>query len=96
MSPYELPKVFSGSSVASTWVTALLTLYCGGAFVISLERHLDAQSIALTGMGVVLFAVMTALNIRNVRQERRAEAEYSQSLYSLTASRHISKPVKSP
>ena len=87
----ELPRVFPASSVASAWITALLTLYSGGAFVLSLARRLDWESIGLTGMGAVMFAVMTAWNIRNRREELRAQSEYS-----FTASRHSSKPVRSP
>ena len=91
MKPGELPKVFPGSIVASAWITGLLTLYCGGAFVLSLARHLDWASIGLTGMGALMFAVMTAWNIRTLRDERRAQSEYS-----FTASRHSSKPARSP
>ena len=96
MKPHELTKVFSGSTALSTWVTGFLTLYCGGAFVISLARHLDGMSIGLTGIGLMMFAAMTAWNLRSLREERRAEAEYNQSLYRFTASRHSSKPVRSP
>ena len=91
MKPGELPRVFSGSTVASAWATALLTLYCGGAFALTLLRHLDALSVSLTGLGTIMFAVLTAINIKTLRQERRTQSEYS-----FTASRHISKPVRSP
>ena len=91
MKPSELPGTFSGSTVASACITGLLTLYCGGAFALSLARHLDWASIGLTGGGAVMFTVMTAWNIRNLREARRAQSEYS-----FTASRHSSKPVRSP
>ena len=89
--PGELPKVFPGSATASAWITGLLTLYCGGAFVLSLARHLDWASIGLTGMGAVMFTVMTAWNILNLRAARRVQSEYS-----FTASRQSSKPARSP
>ncbi|MEI9889496.1 MAG: hypothetical protein WDN45_01655, partial [Caulobacteraceae bacterium] len=89
--PNDLPKTFPVSTVASTAATALLCLYCGGAFAMSLLRHVEWMSVSLTGMGTVMFAVMTALNVRGLREERRAQSEYS-----LTASRHSSKPVRSP
>lgn len=91
MKPRELTRAFSGSTLLSTWLTGLLTLYCGGAFVLSLARHLDWASVGLTGLGVTLFAAMTVWNIRMLRDERKAQSEYS-----FTASRHISKPVRSP
>jgi hypothetical protein len=91
MNPGGLPKVFSGSTAASAWTTALLTLYCGAAFATSLARHLDRMSIGLTGLGMIMFAAMTALNLRAQHTERRLQSEYS-----FTASRHISKPVRSP
>jgi hypothetical protein len=69
--PGELPKVFPGSAAVSACITAFLTLYCGGAFVLSLARHLDWASIALTGMGAVMFALMMAWNIRSLYEERR-------------------------
>ncbi len=87
----QLSKVFSGSTVASAWLTGLLTVYCGGAFALSLARHLEWLSVMFTGMGVTMFAVMTAWNIRARYEQRRSQSEYS-----LTASRHISKPVRSP
>ena len=91
MKPGELPKVFPGSTLASACITGLLTVYCGGAFVLSLARHRDWASIGLTGVGALMFAVMTAWNIRTLRDERRAQSEYS-----FTASRHSSKPARSP
>jgi hypothetical protein len=89
--PHDLTRPFTGSTLLSAWVTGVLTLYSGGAFVLSLARHLDWTSVGLTGMGVTLFAAMTAWNLRLLLEERRVQSEYS-----LTASRHISKPVRSP
>ena len=91
MKPHDLTRAFSGSTRLSAWITGLLTVYSGGAFLLSLARHLDLASEGLTGVGVALFAAMTAWNLRLLREERRAQSEYS-----FTASRHISKPVRSP
>jgi hypothetical protein len=89
--PHDLTRPFSGSTLLSAWITGLLTLYSGGAFLLSLARHLDLTSEGLTGLGVALFAGLTAWNLRLQREQRRAQSEYS-----FTASRHISKPVRSP
>ena len=91
MKPDERPRVFSASTTASVLITGFLTLYCGGAFVLSLARHLDWASIGVTGMGAAMFAVMAAWNIRSLHEARRAQSEYS-----FTASRQSSKPVRSP
>lgn len=96
MKPRDLTRPFSASTALSTWVTGLLTLYCGGAFALALARRVDGASLALTGVGVLMFAIMTGWNIHTLREERRRQAERGQSLYSFTASRHISKPVRSP
>lgn len=79
------------SPLLSAWITSFLTLYSGGAFALAMARHLGGPSVALTGVGVALFAAMTAWNVHTLLQERRAQSEYS-----LTASRHSSKPVRSP
>jgi hypothetical protein len=89
--PHDPTRTFSGSTLLSACIAGLLTLYSGGAFVLSLARHLDLASEGLTGLGVALFAAMTAWNLRLLREKRRAQSEYS-----FTASRHISKPVRSP
>jgi hypothetical protein len=89
--PHDLTRPFTGSTVLSIWVTTVLTLYSGGAFALAMARHLDGPSVALTGVGVALFAAMTAWNLRLLHEERQVQSEYS-----LTASRHISKPVRSP
>lgn len=91
MKPRELTRAFSGSTTLSTLVTGFLTFYCGGAFALSLTRHLDWASVGFTGLGAVMFAAMTAWNLRSLHDERKAQSEYS-----FTASRHISKPVRSP
>jgi len=89
--PSEPARAFSASTTASAGVTSLLTVYCGGAFALSLMRHLDWTAVSFTGLGMVMFAAMTALKLRLLHEERRAQSEYS-----LTASRHSSKPVRSP
>jgi hypothetical protein len=94
--PHDLTRPVSGSPLLSAWVTGLLTLYCGGALAIAVARGLEWTSVGFTGFGVMMFALMTAWNLRAFNAERRAQAERSQSLYSFTASRHISKPARSP
>jgi hypothetical protein len=89
--PHDLTRPFAGSTILSILVTTLLTLYSGGAFVLAMARHLDGPSVALTGLGVAMFAAMTVWNLRLLREERKVQSEYS-----LTASRHSSKPVRSP
>ena len=91
MKPHDLTEPLFGSTLLSSWVTGLLTVYSGGAFILAIVRHLDWTSLMLTGVGVAIFASMTGCNLRLLREERRAQSEYS-----LTASRHSSKPVRSP
>jgi len=91
MKPRDPTRPLSGSTLLSTWITSLLTVYSGGAFVLSLARRLDWASVALTGVGLALFAAMTVWNLNLLMRERRIQSEYS-----LTASRHSSKPVRSP
>jgi len=89
-----LPRVWTGYTPASAAVCALLCLYFAGWLAVCLAHRLDWRSLAFTGGGAAFFALQALIQIRGLHLERRAAK--AQSEYSFTASRHRSKPARSP
>ncbi len=90
----ERPRIWTGSTVGAACVTGLLALYFLTWFVVCLNRDQDWRALAFTGGSALSFAVVSAGHIRAWRRDRALRT--AQSEYSRTASRHISKPVRSP
>ena len=81
-------------NLASALAISLLAAFLLSCFVIGALEHEGLDVLLYTGAGAVMFAVMAAGQVRSLIHDARLRR--AQSEYNFTASRHISKPVRSP
>jgi hypothetical protein len=69
--PIGLPKTWSGATPASVITLALFATFFAVLFVISVLKHVDHRSVALTGVGTVVMTVFALAQLRMLRQMER-------------------------